>query len=644
MAGRIAGITVEIGGNTTKLQTALKGVDNQLKATQNNLKDINRLLKLDPKNTELLTQKQKNLENAIKQTKERLNELKNAQSQVKEGTAEWDALQREIIDTEQKLKSLEKEYKNFGSVQKQQLIAAGEQMKELGNKVTAVGQTLRPLSVAAGAVAGGMVALAVSAASGADDLNTLSKQTGLTTAEIQKMQYAADRIDVPFDSITGALRKMKPKMQESNAAFQRLGVSVVDAEGNVRQATDVFYDAIEALSRIPNETERDQVAMELFGKTADELAGVVDDGGRALREYGDEAERLNLILGQDTLDAINATNDALDKAKAQLNASKMILGSIIAEGLTPLINNLALIVEKIAVWLQRLTPEQTNLVLGIAATVAAIAPLLIVGGKLITMFGMLMIAAPGFAAALAGAAGPILGLVAVIGVLVAAGIWLENNWEWLKEKAQEVWQNILDGFKDFTNKLTTSLKTFGNAAKQSISNTWNSAKTVTVNAWNNMVNGVISRANALRTGVSNIFNSVVASVQNMVSRCQSLMNFSWHLPHLALPHLSVTGTFSLRPPSVPHFSIAWYKKAYDNPLMFTRPTVLQTPQGLKGFGDGHGGEVVLGMNRLRELVDGAGDTITINVYANEGMNVNQLADAIQNRLVQLSRQKEAAYA
>ena len=93
------------------------------------------------------------------------------------------------------------------------------------------------------------------------------------------------------------------------------------------------------------------------------------------------------------------------------------------------------------------------------------------------------------------------------------------------------------------------------------------------------------------------------------------------------------------------FSISWYKKAYDNPMMFTAPTVLQTPQGPKGFGDGNGAEIVLGLNKLRELVGASGDTINnVYVYASEGMNVNKLADAIQQRLVQLSRQKEAAYA
>ena len=112
-SGRIKGITIEIGGDTTKLSQALQGIDKDLRSTQSQLKDVNKLLKLDPKNVELLRQKQAGLEKSIKLTKDRLDELKKAQSQVQEGTAEWDALQREIIDTEGKLDSLEKEYKDF---------------------------------------------------------------------------------------------------------------------------------------------------------------------------------------------------------------------------------------------------------------------------------------------------------------------------------------------------------------------------------------------------------------------------------------------------------------------------------------------------------------------------------------------------
>lgn len=141
-ASNIRGITIEIDGETTKLTKALKEVDSSIKDTQRSLKDVDKLLKLDPKNTELLTQKQKLLKDAISETKDRLQQLKDAQGKVKEGTSDWDALQREIAETEQKVKSLEQQYKDFGSVASQQVKAVGNEMKELGGKITGAGKEL----------------------------------------------------------------------------------------------------------------------------------------------------------------------------------------------------------------------------------------------------------------------------------------------------------------------------------------------------------------------------------------------------------------------------------------------------------------------------------------------------------------------
>lgn len=140
--GRIRGITIEIDGNTSKLNEALKNVDKQLYKTQTNLKDVNKLLKLDPGNVELLRQKQKNLTKAIEDTKGRLTELKDAQKQVTKGSDEWDDLQREIIATEQDLEKLESEYKSFGSVAAQQVKVVGEKMQSIGNGMKDVGKNL----------------------------------------------------------------------------------------------------------------------------------------------------------------------------------------------------------------------------------------------------------------------------------------------------------------------------------------------------------------------------------------------------------------------------------------------------------------------------------------------------------------------
>lgn len=443
MAGRISGITIEIGGDTTKLQTALKGVDGQLKQTQTALKDINRLLKLDPGNTELLTQKQKNLEKAIQQTKDRLKQLKDAQKGVKEGSAEWDALQREIIGTEQRLQSLETELRTFGSVGAQQIAVAGQAMQEFGEKCQEAAGKFAPISAGAAALAGALLGLGYNSVQTADDLNTLSKQTGLSTDTLQQMQYAADLIDVPFDNISGAITRMKKNMAGSGAAFDELGVAVTDADGNMRDAESVFFDTVQALSEIPNEVERDQKAYEIFGKSADELAGIIDDGGEAFRAYGKEAEDLGLILSGETLDALNETNDAIDRSKAQLKAAATELGGTIATGLAPVVEKLSGFVEKLIGWLQQLTPEQTNLIITIALVVAAVAPLLMIIGQISMGIGALLTLAPALAAAFAFIISPIGLLIAAIAAVIVVSKLLYDNWDAIKAWAIAVWNNIV---------------------------------------------------------------------------------------------------------------------------------------------------------------------------------------------------------
>ena len=153
-ANRIKGITIEIGGDTTKLQTALKGVNTQVKSTQQQLKDVEKLLKLDPGNTELLAQKHKLLAEAVSATKEKLETLRTAAEQANTALAngeisqeQYDALQREIIETENELKNLEAQA-NESATALQKIAADGEKLKTMGDNVTEVGKKFLPVTAA----------------------------------------------------------------------------------------------------------------------------------------------------------------------------------------------------------------------------------------------------------------------------------------------------------------------------------------------------------------------------------------------------------------------------------------------------------------------------------------------------------------
>ena len=442
-SGRIKGITIEIGGDTTKLVSSLKKVDTQIRNTQNALKDVNKLLKLDPGNTELLRQKQQLLKDAVAQTADRLQQLKDAQSGVAKGTAEWDALQREIIETQQNLDGLEKDMKDFGSVTAQQVKVVGQKFQEVGGKIESAGRAMSKVSGAAAAALGGIAKLGYDAVTAADDLNTLAKQTGVSTDELQKWSYAADLVDVSTESITGAMKKMKKNLDSNSDAFEALGVKTKDANGNFRDSTEIFYDTIAALSKIDNETERDIAAMEIFGKGADELAGIIDDGGAALKAYGEEAEQMGLIIGGDTLNKLNEANDTIDKMKATWGASLAQAGATIATAFAPVLEKLVGLLEQVAEKVRNLTPAQVEMITKILAVVAVVGPLLVILGKLVSVIGFVMANIEAIGAVMAVLTGPVGLVIAAIAALTAAFVYFYNTSEEFRNTVNSVINAIM---------------------------------------------------------------------------------------------------------------------------------------------------------------------------------------------------------
>lgn len=695
MASRIAGITIEIGGDTTKLQSSLKSLDSSIKSTKNELKDIDKLLKFDPSSTELLRQKQVRLKEAISETENRLTELKNAQSGVAEGSKEWDALQREIIATEGDLKRLKDEQRAFGNVASQVLEAAGQKMKDFGSKVQNVGNKLQPLSTAATGVLTALGGLAYKAVQSADDLNTLAKQTGFTTDEIQELQYASDFVDVSFESMTGALRKLKPKITEDNTALQALNVSTKNADGSTRSATDVFYDAVTALSKVENETERDQLAMELFGKGADELAGIIDDGGAALQQYTQEAKDLGVVMDGETLDSLNTINDVIDKLKKEGGAALTKLGATFAKAFAPALTKVKGVIEKVTNAIEKLTPAQAETILKIVGIVAATAPLIMTVRKVISIGGTLV---KGIGAVVGVLGGP---LSIALAAIVAAGVLVYKNWDKIKEYAiklkdalanawnnikttvsttidniktsvSDKWENIKTTVSTKITNIKTSITDGWNNIKNSVSSTIDNMKTAVSDKWDSIKTSISTKAAGIKTTVTDKFNEIVSKIKgiftfdfklpslklpswdtikgtlnDIVDKIKGVFKFTWTLPKFKLPHLKITGGEApyglFGKGSLPKITVDWYKKAYENPVLFNTPTILQTPQGLKGFGDGSGAEIVMGLNKLQELVGGS-RPIVVNVYGTQGQSVDALADAVTRRIVNLQKQRNMAYA
>ena len=195
MAGnRIKGITVEIGGDTTKLQTALKGVNTEIRNTQSQLRDVEKLLKLDPGNTQLLVQKQRLLRDAVAETKQKLETLKTAAEQANAALAngdisqdQYDALQREIIETEQRLRSLEQQA-GQSSVALQKIGATGEKLQTVGDKISSVGQKLLPVT---GVVTGLGTAAVKTAADFDSAMSKVAAVSGATGSDFDNLRDKA---------------------------------------------------------------------------------------------------------------------------------------------------------------------------------------------------------------------------------------------------------------------------------------------------------------------------------------------------------------------------------------------------------------------------------------------------------------------
>lgn len=501
MADRIKGLTIVIDGNTTKLSKSLEGVNKDIRETQNQLKDVESLLRMNPGNIELLKQKEELLNKALDDTKQKLEKLKDAQAQmdasgVDKNTSQYQSLQREIIATEGSLKKLQVQ----AAASNSSLITLSQAARQVADGAQGIADSTAKMSSVAAKGLSSIIDLGIAAGKDADELLTLSKQTGLSTDALQKMSYASNLIDVDVSTITSSITKMRNNLINNEAIFEAIGVAVKDANGEYRTTEEIFNDVVVALGNIDNETERDTRAMQIFGNNADQLAGILDDGGAALKALGEEAENKGLIISEEDVAKAGEFNDQIDKLKAQLKGSFGQAAVRVAEAITPLLDKIATIIEKLSEKIANVSPQTVEIVATVLAIIAAISPVASIIAKIATTISALTPVIAAINAVIA--ANPIvliiMGIIAAITLLVIAIKEIIKNWDNIKEGATMVWEAVSGAFtkiKDsvvgafenvktsvtgaLDNIKTSASEKFG-AVKEAASTALNTAKEVAV--------------------------------------------------------------------------------------------------------------------------------------------------------------------
>ena len=478
MADKIRGITIELGGDASGLSQALKDVNGDLNNTQKQLKDVERLLKLDPKNTELLAQKQKLLGDQIQNTKKKLDTLKQAQATmdkngVDKNSDQYMDLQREIISTEREVENL----KTASEETSNAMSGIAQAADKVSEAAGAVADKTRALSGAAAGALGAIGGLALKTAASADELNTMAKQTGFSVEELQKFQYASDLVDVSMSDITGAASKLKKAIGSDSKELAALGVETKNADGSMRDISDVFYDTLAALGNINNETERDAKAMEIFGRSADSLAGIVDDGGKSLKDLGQEAEDMGLIMSQDTVDSLNQVNDKIDRLKAQSKLRLAETGAKAMEVLAPVLEKVLGLLDGLLTKIGELTPEQLQTIMTILAVIAAISPLASLISKISGMVAQLPTIINGVSTAMTWlAANPIALVIAAIVALVVLIATKGDEIQAMLQKLDDFLQGVFT--KDWTEVFGPVLGNILNGFFDTLKGIWDGIKSI----------------------------------------------------------------------------------------------------------------------------------------------------------------------
>ena len=600
---KVAGLRLVIDG-AAQFNSTISQINSKVQLSSAEFAKLQAQYGNNSKSVELLTGKQKMLQDKLQATKDigaQYNRiLEETVAKYGENSVEADKVRTAIAKNEAEQIKLEKQLASVSKELKVQSSAwtqVGEKAQKVGKQISEIGDKMVNIGskfvAAGGAILGAFGGLAVSAGKAADDVNTLSKQTGISTDQLQKFAYAADLIDVDINTLAKSYAKLTKQMNSARGgtgaaaeAFQTLGVSVTDVNGNLRDNEEVFQEVIAALGSIENETERDAIAMSLFGKSAQELNPLILGGADALEALGKEAEDLGLILDQETLDKLNEFNDVVDSTKSKLKAAKDVLGAKIVDALSPYLDTITDAVDRFITKLVEIPPETVATVGAIAGVITGLGGFLVIGGKIagiigsaVTGFGTLATAigaasagGTALSAVFTALTGPIGIVVAAVAALAAAFVGLFQTdeefraaviagWEEVKSFFSELWAQISDIFsaafeliKTIVQGALDNIKQFwdnhGEAIKTAVSAVWTVIKT-TIETVLTLISGIIKTITQviqgdwkgawetikttastiwenIKTNITQVFNTIKEFIQGKLEEIKSKWTDAWN--------------------------------------------------------------------------------------------------------------------
>lgn len=325
----------EIGSGMKVLDSEMRKVSSAYAQNADSVEALN--AKNDVLERKISTQAEKieYLKAALQQSAEKYGEADKRtmqwQTSLNNAEAELNNLNNQFDENKQKISDSSKEMGNLGDVVNGLTSKLGIQLPDgMKSSMNAMGSLdAQSLALAGGfaAVAAAivkaekaMISMTKESAAFADNIITLSMQTGQSTQQLQEFAYASELIDVSVDTLQGSLTKLTNNMQDTmngtgnaKASFEALGVSVTNADGSMRSANDVFYETIDALGQVKNETERDAMSMDIFGRSAQDLNPLIIQGSKTLKEYADEAHNVGYVLDDEALSALGAVDDAYQR-------------------------------------------------------------------------------------------------------------------------------------------------------------------------------------------------------------------------------------------------------------------------------------------------------------------------------------------